>query len=53
MQSINEIHGFPPIISELEEFNSELRQTFELLRPALIGGFAYFFAIASVLMFLK
>jgi len=47
MHSIGEIHGFPPVISELEQFDSEVRQTFGKLRPALMGGVAcYLLALA-------
>lgn len=53
MHPINEIHGFPPVISELEDFGSELRQGFEQLRPALIGGFAYYFLLLVFPVFLK
>ena len=41
MHSISEIHGFPPLISEIEDFASELRQPFEQFGPVLIGGFAF------------
>lgn len=53
MHPINEIHGFPPVTSELEDFGSELRQSFEQLRPALIGGFAYYLLLLAFTAFLR
>lgn len=53
MHSIGEIHGFPPVISELEQFDSEVRKTFGQLRPALLGGVAYYFLMLTFTVVIK
>lgn len=53
MHPINEIHGFPPVTSELEDFGSELRQKFKQLRPTLTGAFAYCLLLLAYSAFLK